>query len=327
VGESTAVLTGVVAESLAAEGGSLTTLCGYAETLTSTARGPAGALADVMHVDRVPVDSRSFDDPDLESLKIAHFCAHVRKRTNLPSVSVKGAYQDQTVRRLVKALTPDVPLVEASLPTVTLPVAKVDPAVLPVSAPAVVKPASRTEYVSCARLLLLTSLPYSFLAAIAADDGCLWISVAPSPGSIYLRSLEFGAAAVIGLCLLWILSKRLIIGRRPPREIRVWILGYVPFWIVTALVRSNPLLLFIGGRSRVSTTSPLNNTYLRAPGAKVGPDAARCTLGVGSLVHYGVTMGEGAILARDPFLMKARWGGNPAREIDGNRAAVEVGGK
>jgi non-ribosomal peptide synthetase-like protein len=46
-----------------------------------------------------------------------------------------------------------------------------------------------------------------------------------------------------------------------------------------------------------------------------------CTLGVGSHVHYGVTMGEGSVLAPDSFLMKgeevpqhARWGGNPATE-------------
>jgi serine acetyltransferase len=44
-----------------------------------------------------------------------------------------------------------------------------------------------------------------------------------------------------------------------------------------------------------------------------------CTLDVGSFVHYGVTMGDEAILAADSFLMKgeevpaqALWGGNPA---------------
>jgi len=49
---------------------------------------------------------------------------------------------------------------------------------------------------------------------------------------------------------------------------------------------------------------------------------AGCTLGVGALAHYGVTMGEGAALAADSFLMKgeelppgARFGGNPAREM------------
>ena len=31
---------------------------------------------------------------------------------------------------------------------------------------------------------------------------------------------------------------------------------------------------------------------------------AGCTLGVGSFVHYGVTMGDGAVLAPDSFLMK-----------------------
>ncbi|WP_051789462.1 Pls/PosA family non-ribosomal peptide synthetase [Streptomyces sp. NRRL S-1022] len=46
---------------------------------------------------------------------------------------------------------------------------------------------------------------------------------------------------------------------------------------------------------------------------------ARCTLGVGAHVHYGVTMGDDAVLAADSFLMKgeevppnAHWGGNPA---------------
>ncbi|MCE7002224.1 phosphopantetheine-binding protein [Kibdelosporangium philippinense] len=47
-----------------------------------------------------------------------------------------------------------------------------------------------------------------------------------------------------------------------------------------------------------------------------------CTIGIGALVHYGVTMGDNAVLAPDSFLMKgeempphARWGGNPAREM------------
>ena len=46
-----------------------------------------------------------------------------------------------------------------------------------------------------------------------------------------------------------------------------------------------------------------------------------CTIGVGAFVHYGVTIGDGAEIGPDSFLMKgeevpphARWGGNPARE-------------
>jgi non-ribosomal peptide synthetase-like protein len=51
---------------------------------------------------------------------------------------------------------------------------------------------------------------------------------------------------------------------------------------------------------------------------------ADCTLGVGVFVNYGVTMGDGAVLAADSFLMKgeemppnATWGGNPAKETLG----------
>ncbi|MGW7255119.1 Pls/PosA family non-ribosomal peptide synthetase [Streptomyces sp. NPDC054834] len=49
---------------------------------------------------------------------------------------------------------------------------------------------------------------------------------------------------------------------------------------------------------------------------------AGCTLGVGAHVHYGVTMGDGAVLATDSFLMKGeevppdtQWGGNPAADM------------
>ena len=47
-----------------------------------------------------------------------------------------------------------------------------------------------------------------------------------------------------------------------------------------------------------------------------------CTLGVGAFIHYGVTMGDGAIIAPDSFLMKGEevperewWGGNPASKM------------
>jgi non-ribosomal peptide synthetase-like protein len=51
----------------------------------------------------------------------------------------------------------------------------------------------------------------------------------------------------------------------------------------------------------------------------IGPG---CTLGIKAFVHYGVNIGEGAVLEADSFLMKgeevlpwARWRGNPAREV------------
>jgi non-ribosomal peptide synthetase-like protein len=53
------------------------------------------------------------------------------------------------------------------------------------------------------------------------------------------------------------------------------------------------------------------------------------TLGTVSHVHYGVTIGDGAELTTDCFLMKgeqvpagARWGGNPAHEIRDRQLAA-----
>ena len=50
---------------------------------------------------------------------------------------------------------------------------------------------------------------------------------------------------------------------------------------------------------------------------------AGVTLGVNAFVHYGVTIGDGATLEPDSFLMKggevaadSRWGGNPAMELN-----------
>jgi non-ribosomal peptide synthetase-like protein len=58
---------------------------------------------------------------------------------------------------------------------------------------------------------------------------------------------------------------------------------------------------------------------------------AGCTLGVGAFVHYGVTMGDGAVLAADSFLMKgeemppdAQWGGNPAKKMRGHSGDLQV---
>jgi non-ribosomal peptide synthetase-like protein len=52
-----------------------------------------------------------------------------------------------------------------------------------------------------------------------------------------------------------------------------------------------------------------------------------CTVGVGAWVHYGVTMGDGAVISPDAFLMKgedvpphARWAGNPARDLTEDRS-------
>ena len=49
--------------------------------------------------------SNFFDDLGADSMVMAHFCARVRKRADLPSVSMKDIYQYPTIRNLVASLT------------------------------------------------------------------------------------------------------------------------------------------------------------------------------------------------------------------------------
>lgn len=70
--------------------------------------------------------------------------------------------------------------------------------------------------------------------------------------------------------------------------------------------------------SKIQCHSQEDGTF-KSDGTTLG---AGCTLGVGAHVHYGVTMGDGAVLAPDSFLMKGeevppyvRWGGNPAEDL------------
>ena len=79
----------------------------------------ADMLAEVMQVERVSVDSNFFDDLGADSMVMARFCARVRKRPDLPSVSIKDIYQHRTIRSLAGALvdTTPMPAMGGSLPT------------------------------------------------------------------------------------------------------------------------------------------------------------------------------------------------------------------
>ena len=118
---------------------------------------------------------------------------------------------------------------------------------------------------------------------------------------IYLRSVLFGGAGFIVLCTLPILAKWVLIGRWKPRQIRIWSLGYVRFWIVKTLVRSNPLALLIVG-------SPLYVLYLRALGAKVGRGTVIFSRHVPVCTDL-LTIGAGTVIRKDvvlPLLPGAR---------------------
>src|SRR5207249_9565381 len=113
----------------------------------------AEVLAGVLGVDRVPVDRHFFEELGADSLVMAHFCARVRKRGDLPSISIQDVYRHPTIRRHAVALA------DAVLRAVPSPA----PALTDAAAPA-----SRLEYVACGVLQLLSFLGYCYLAVLGA---------------------------------------------------------------------------------------------------------------------------------------------------------------
>jgi non-ribosomal peptide synthetase-like protein len=234
----------------------------------------ADALAGVVCLDQVSVDSHFFDELGANSLLMARFCARVRERGDLRPVSMKDVYLHPTIRSLAAALAKAEPLPEP-------------PAPVPTTAPA-----STAQYVLCGVLQFLLFLGYSYLSAVVLVGCYQWVSSAAGPVEIYLRSLVAGGAIFVGLCAAPILAKWALVGRWKPGEMRVWSLAYVRFWTVKTMVRRNPMALFAG--------SPLYVLYLRALGAKIGPGVVIFSRNVPVCTDL-LTIGAGTVIRKDSF--------------------------
>src|SRR5881296_1097053 len=238
----------------------------------------AEVLAEVMRVDRVSVDSHFFDELGADSLVMAHFCARVRKRGNLPSVSMKDVYAHPTIRTLAAAVADVAPSSAKSS------VAAAIEAATPTSTP---------EYVLCGALQLLFFLGYSYLAALATAQAYEWISEGSDGVDIYVRLVLCSVAGFLIVCTVPILAKWVLIGRWKPGKIGLWSLAYVRFWFVKTLIRSNPCaLLFVG--------SPIYAPYLRALGAKIGPGVAIFSRRIPVCTDL-LTIGAGTVIRRESF--------------------------
>jgi non-ribosomal peptide synthetase-like protein len=243
----------------------------------------AEVLAGLVGTERVSVDANFFDDLGADSMLMARFCARVRKRPDLPAVSMPDVYKHPTIHSLATAL--------AFARTDTTPT----PASQPATPAALVEPPRRArdgEYVLCGALQLLFLLGYPALTAAVSVKGFEWVEASPDLVGMYLRSVAFGGALFLGLCTVPILVKWVLIGRWKPRQIPVWTLGYYRFWLVKTLVQRNPMALFVG--------SPLYALYLRALGAKVGRGAVILSKHVPVCTDL-LTIGDGAVIRKDSF--------------------------
>lgn len=217
------------------------------DALQGAERAFTEVLAGVLGTNNVSADSHFFDELGADSLLMARFCARVRKRGDLPPVSMQDIYRHPTIRSLTAAL------------------AAVAPApVKPTAAPVMQTATSTREYVLCGALQTLFYLGYSYLGVLAGVEGYQWLVAGSQGFAMYLRLVLFSSLAFLALYAVPIAGKWLLIGRWQPQQIRLWSLAYVRFWVVKTLIRSNPGIYLLVG-------SPLYGLYLRALGAKVGP--------------------------------------------------------
>jgi non-ribosomal peptide synthetase-like protein len=248
-------------------------------TTTDTESIFAEVLADVLRVDNVSVDSHFFDELGADSLVMAKFCARVRKRGDLPSVSMQDIYQHPTIRSLAAALTavaprPAQPLVSAAIEAAT--------------------PTSTREYILCGALQAMSLLAYSYLAVVAIEAAYAWVSAASGALATYLRLVLASTAAFLVVCAVPIAAKWVLVGRWKAQQIRLWSLAYVRFWIVKTLIRSSPAArLFIG--------TPLYSLYLRALGAKIGRSTVILSRRVPVCTDL-LTIGAGTVIRKEAII-------------------------
>ena len=191
----------------------------------------------MLGVEQVSVDAHFFDELGADSMVMARFCARVRKRDDLPSVSIKDVYAHPTVSELAAAFAPAAPApVAAAMPDV--PAAAV--AAVPVLAAEAEPPVGTPLYVLCGALQLLIFLVYTTLTSLVVVRGFEWVIEAGTVVDVYLRSVAFTTGTFVALCALPIVAKWVLVGRWRPRQFRVWSMAYLRFWVAKTLIQVEP---------------------------------------------------------------------------------------
>jgi non-ribosomal peptide synthetase-like protein len=138
-------------------------------------------------------------------------------------------------------------------------------------------------------------LAYSYVGVLAGIEGYKWIVAGSERFESYARLVLFGAAAFVVIGAVPIAAKWLIIGRWKSRQIRIWSLAYVRFWMVKTLIRTNPAVHLLVG-------SPLYGLYLRALGAKIGPGVVILSRRIPVCTDL-LTIGAGTVIRRESMFL------------------------
>jgi non-ribosomal peptide synthetase-like protein len=244
----------------------------------------AEVLAEVLNIEHVDPQADFFQKLGADSMIMARFCARLRKRADLPSISMKEVYANPTISSLAAAVAPPPAATHENI----APVNKAKTSVRVDMA----QPIETWRYVLCGVLQYATGIAFLVIGLLIAVRAYTWMLAGSSYLDIYLRSLAASMTLLLAAIVLPIFAKLLLIGTWTPRKIRIWSLDYYRFWLVKTLVQSNPLVLF---------PAPIYIMYLRLLGAKVG----RNVLIVGHRVPICtdlLTIGDNAVIRKDSYL-------------------------
>ncbi|GLW95131.1 Pls/PosA family non-ribosomal peptide synthetase [Actinokineospora globicatena] len=247
---------------------------------TSMEAALAEELAAVLGVDRVSARGHFFTDLAVDSLLMSRFCARIRKRDDVPTVTMQQVYQHPTIHDLATVLS-------ETVPAETVAVDEVEPP----------EPIKGWRYLLCGAAQLAFLLGYVYFAALVLDVGFGWVLAGAGLLDLYVRAVAFSGAGFLIACTVPIALKWLLVGRWKSGSFRIWGLAYFRFWVVRSLIRFNPIRLFTG--------SPLLALYLRAMGAKVGSGAIILTRNIPVCTDL-LTIGDGAVVRKDTWLVGYR---------------------
>jgi acyl carrier protein/acetyltransferase-like isoleucine patch superfamily enzyme len=243
----------------------------YAAPAGPVEDGIAGLLAELLKVERVSVEDHFYDDLGAHSLLMAQLSARIRRQLEITDLSMREMYLYPTVRQLSAHLQ--------SCPQRQSPLRRNRPTYV----------ASDFDYYSCGLLQLLTFFSVPCVLWTAVFEAYAWALRAETDLVAYQRAVVCSTAFLAVFVALPIAAKWLLIGRWKEEEFPVWGLRYFRFWLVTGLIRFNPMVAFVG--------TPIYNAYLRALGAKVSWNALILAQSVPVCTDL-ITVGEGAIIRR-----------------------------
>ena len=257
-----------------------------------------------MRAEQVPADSHFFDDLGADSLVMAKFCARVRKRGDLPPVSMKDIYRHPRSRAWRRRSRTAAPPAQAA----PRPAGASDPA----GRRRCWRRRPARGSTSCAGL-------FSSCSSSAMPGwprwpalGLRWISAGSGLAGIYLRAVLFGGAAFLVLCTPADPGQ---VGADRPVETPAD--PHLEPGVCPVLDRQdagpvNPLAPGVG--------SPLYALYLRALGAKVGPGTVIFSKHVPVCTDL-LTIGAGTVIRKDAFFQLLPGAGGLDPDRPGQRSA------